>query len=808
MQLSMKWLADYTDVSDISIKDYCDKMTMTGSKVETYEVLAEDITKVVVGKILSVVPHGNSDHLVICQVDIGAAEPVQIVTGANNVFAGAVVPVATDGSTLPGGVKIKKGKLRGEVSCGMLCSIGELGLTTHDMPGAIEDGILILNDVGLADATIGQDIREALELADTSVEFEITSNRPDCLSVIGLARETAVSFGRELKLTAPVAPALRNDGDTIDKYLSVDVQNNTLCTRYSARVVKNVKIAPSPLWLRMRLRASGVRPINNIVDITNYVMLEYGQPMHAFDYKCLDGSHIIVRNAAEGEKFVSLDNEEHILDAASLVIADEKKAVALAGVMGGLNSEITDDTTTVVFESAMFHPGNVRVTAKKQGMRTESSARFEKGLDSENTMPALDRACELVTLLCAGEIVDGTIDVYPVKKVPFTMPLDADKINEFLGVELTREYMADIFRSLDFGVSDDNATLTVPTYRDDVRCMNDLAEEVLRMYGYDKITSTLSSKATPTNGARTERQSFDMKLHDMLCGMGLDEIETFSFISPSWYGKIRLAADDMRRNSVVISNPLGEDTSVMRTTILPSLLKVLSDNAAVKNKDVALFEMGKVYLPTTAGELPEEPGHLAIGFYAGDDKKGEGFYRLKGILEAILYIAGIENADFAACTTEPTFHPGRCATLTVGDKLVATFGQIHPATADNYNFNVPVYVCELDMEALYAARRLMMDYKPLPKHPALERDFSFVCEEDTPAGLISKEIREIGGKVVEAAELFDIYRGPQVGMNKKSVSYAVQLRADDHTMTDEEADATVQKILAGLADKHGITLRQ
>ncbi len=808
MQLSMKWLADYTDVSDISIKDYCDKMTMTGSKVETYEVLAEDITKVVVGKILSVVPHSNSDHLVICQVDIGAAEPVQIVTGASNVFAGAVVPVATDGSTLPGGVKIKKGKLRGEVSCGMLCSIGELGLTTHDMPGAIEDGILILNDVGLADATIGQDIREALDLADTSVEFEITSNRPDCLSVIGLARETAVSFGRELKLATPASPALRNDGDTIDKYLSVDVQNNTLCTRYSARVVKNVKIAPSPLWLRMRLRASGVRPINNIVDITNYVMLEYGQPMHAFDYKCLDGSHIIVRNAAEGEKFVSLDNEEHILDAASLVIADEKKAVALAGVMGGLNSEITDDTTTVVFESAMFHPGNVRVTAKKQGMRTESSARFEKGLDSENTMPALDRACELVTLLCAGEIVDGTIDVYPVKKVPFTMPLDADKINEFLGVDLTREYMADIFRKLDFGVSDDNATLTVPTYRDDVRCMNDLAEEVLRMYGYDKITSTLSSKATPTNGARTERQSFDMKLHDMLCGMGLDEIETFSFISPSWYTKIRLAEEDVRRNSVVISNPLGEDTSVMRTTILPSLLKVLSDNAAVKNKDVALFEMGKVYLPTTAGELPNEPGHLAIGFYAGDDKKGDGFYRLKGILEAILYIAGIENADFAPCTTEPTFHPGRCAAMTVGDALVATFGQIHPATADNYNFSVPVYVCELDLEALFAARRLMMDYKPLPKHPALERDFSFVCDEDTPAGLISKEIREIGGKVVEAAELFDIYRGPQVGENKKSVSYAVQLRADDHTMTDEEADATVKKILAGLADKHGITLRQ
>ena len=808
MQLSMKWLADYTDVSDISIKDYCDKMTMTGSKVETFEVLAEDIAKVVVGKILSVVPHSNSDHLVICQVDIGAGEPVQIVTGASNVFAGAVVPVATDDSTLPGGVKIKKGKLRGEVSCGMLCSIGELGLTTHDMPGAIEDGILILNDVGMADAPIGKDIREVLELSDTAVEFEITSNRPDCLSVIGLARETAVSFGKELKLTAPVLPAARNDGETIDKYLSVDVLNAELCTRYSARVVKNVRIAPSPLWLRMRLRASGVRPINNIVDITNYVMLEYGQPMHAFDYKCLDGSHIIVRNAEQGEKFISLDNEEHTLDAASLVIADEKKAVALAGVMGGLNSEITDDTVTVVFESAMFHPGNVRVTAKKQGMRTESSSRFEKGLDCENTMPALDRACELVALLGAGEIVDGTIDVYPAKKVPFTMPLESDKINEFLGVDLTREYMADIFRALDFGVSDDNMTLTVPTYRDDVRCMNDLAEEVLRIYGYDKITSTLSSKATPTNGARTERQSFDMNLHDMLCGMGLDEIETFSFISPSWYSRIRLAEDDARRTSVVISNPLGEDTSVMRTTILPSILKVLADNAAVKNKEVALFEMGKVYLPAADAELPEEPGHLSIGFYAGDDKKGEGFYRMKGILEAILYIAGIEEADFTACTDALTFHPGRCAVLSKGDAKLAVFGQIHPEVAENYNFNVPVYVCELDMEALYAARRLMMDYKPLPKYPALERDFSFVCGEDTPAGLISREIKEIGGKVVESAELFDIHRGPQIGEDKKSVSYAVQLRADDHTMTDEEADATVKKILAGLADKHGITLRQ
>jgi len=808
MQLSMNWLADFTDVSDVTIKDYCDRMTMTGSKVETYEVLAEDITKVVVGKILSVVPHSNSDHLVICQVDIGIGEPVQIVTGANNVFAGAIVPVATDGSTLPGDIKIKKGKLRGEVSCGMLCSIGELGLTLHDMPGAVEDGILILNDVGLADAPVGEDIRKVLLLSDTAVEFEITSNRPDCLSVIGLARETAVSFDKALHIPTPQKPSARNDGETIDKYLSVDIHNSSLCTRYSARVVKNVKIAPSPLWLRMRLRASGVRPINNIVDITNYVMLEYGQPMHAFDYKCLDGSHIIVRNAEEGEKFISLDNQEHTLDAASLVIADEKKAVALAGVMGGLNSEITEDTVTVVFESAMFHPGNVRVTAKKQGMRTESSARFEKGLDCENTMPALDRACELVMLLNAGEVVDGTIDVYPEKKVPFTMPLDADTINTFLGVNLTREYMAGVFRSLDFVVSDDMSSLTVPTYRDDVRCMNDLAEEVLRIYGYNKIESTLSAAATPTVGARTERQSFDMHLRDTLCGMGLDEIETFSFISPSYYQKIRLAEDDNRRKSVVISNPLGEDTSVMRTTMLPSILKVLSDNVAVKNKNVALFEMGKVYLPKNEGELPEEPGHLTIGFVADADKTGSGFYRMKGYLEAILYIAGITDAEYVSCDNEPTFHPGRCAKVFKGEQEIGLFGEIHPATAENYNFSTPVYVCELSMETLFAVRRLMMDYKPLPKYPALERDFSFVCDEDTAAGTIAREIKNCGGKVVESADLFDIYRGPQIGEGKKSVSYAVLLRADDHTMTDEEADATVTRILDKLAAAHGITLRK
>ena len=569
MQLSMKWLADYTDVSDITIKEYCDRMTMTGSKVEGYEVLGADITGVVCGRILEITRHPYAERLVVCKVDFGADAPIQVITAATNVFEGAVVPVATDGAHLPGDVKIKKGKLRGEVSEGMFCSIAELGLTLHDMPGAIEDGILILNHVGLDDIPLGSDMVKALGLNDTVVEFEITNNRPDCYSLIGLARESAVSFDKALTLKTPVVPASADDGDDISNYLSVAIKNTEKCYRYSARVVKNVKIGPSPLWLRMRLRASGVRPINNIVDITNYVMLEYGQPMHAFDYKCLDGSEINVRSAEDGEKFISLDSQPHELDSSMLVIADHNKAVALAGVMGGENSEITDDTVTVVFESATFHPGNVRVTAKKLGMRTESSARFEKGLDCENTMPALDRACELVALLGAGEIVNGTIDVYPAKKELAVLPLDSDIINKFLGVNLSQETMADIMKKLEFTVSDDLKTMTVPSFRDDVRCMNDVAEEILRIYGYDKITATLSDSATPTLGARTERQNFDTRLHDTLIGMGVEEIETFSFISPSYYNKIRLAADDSRRNSVVISNPLGEDTSVMRTPLCP-----------------------------------------------------------------------------------------------------------------------------------------------------------------------------------------------------------------------------------------------
>ncbi|MBE6724473.1 MAG: phenylalanine--tRNA ligase subunit beta [Ruminococcaceae bacterium] len=803
MNLSMKWLADYTDVSDVTIKEYCDRMTMSGSKVEGWEELGGDISGVVCGRILKIDRHPNADKLVVCQVDVGAENPVQIITAATNVFEGATVPVALHGAHLPGDVKITKGKLRGEVSEGMFCSIAELGLTTHDMPGAIEDGILILDHVGLSDIPLGEDMVKALGLRDVVVEFEITSNRPDCLSVLGLARESAVTFGKPLTLPPVKKPSPCPDGDSIENYLSVDVQNTEKCYRYSARVVKNVKIGPSPLWLRMKLRSSGVRPINNIVDITNFVMLEYGQPMHAFDYKCLDGSKIVVRSAKEGEEFVSLDSVPHTLENSMLVIADEKKPVALAGVMGGENSEITDDTTTVVFESATFHPGSVRVAAKKLGMRTESSSRFEKGLDSENTMPALDRACEMVELLCAGEVVNGTIDVYPTPKQPVTLPLDADVINSFLGVNLTQEYMAETMKKLEFGVSDDLKTITVPSFRDDVRCMNDVAEEILRMYGYDKITSTLSQKARPTLGARTERQNFDNTVHDMLIGMGLDEIATFSFISPSWYDKIRLSPDDPRRTCVVISNPLGEDTSVMRTTTLPSMLKVLSDNYNMKNRDFKLFEQSRVYLPGDPAVLPEEPARLTLGFHT---EKNDSFYKVKGYIEAILAVAGIEGAVFRSVSDEPTFHPGRCAEVYVNGNRIGIFGEAHPAVRENYGIEGGVYLAELSEDALYENRRPAIEYTAIPKHPAVERDFSFVCGEEVEAASVASVIKE-STPLVASARLFDIFRGPQIGADKKSMSYAVMLRAQDRTLTDTEADEATEKILAALADKLNIRLR-
>ncbi|MBE6545842.1 MAG: phenylalanine--tRNA ligase subunit beta [Ruminococcaceae bacterium] len=796
MNLSKNWLADFVDIQDIPTKEYCDRMTDTGSKVEGYEDLGEDIENVVVARILKITPHENSDHLQICQVDIGNGKTVQIVTGAQNVFEGAIVPAAIPIAKLPGDIVIKAGKLRGVPSDGMLCSMGELNLTEHDMPGKEPNGILIL-DESFADK-IGQDIRDALMLKDTVVEFEITSNRPDCLSVIGLARETAVSFNQPLKLHTPKVNGV-DDGDKIDRYLSVQVEAPDLCYRYMARVVKNVKIQPSPLWLRMRLRASGVRPINNIVDITNYVMLEYGQPMHAFDYSCLTGSSIVVRRALENENFRSLDDQDHTLSSDMLVIADQERAVALAGVMGGANSEITDTTSTVVFESACFNGASVRVTAKKNGMRTESSARFEKGLDPENCYGALERACELIELLGAGDVIRDQIDVYPAKKEGVVLPFDVNAINTFLGTNLSSAEMKTILEALEIKIEGNR--LIPPSFRADLACMNDIAEEIARIYGYNKIESTKLHGET-TSGGRTPKQQFEVDVEHCMCGMGLNQVQTFSFISPKFYDKIRLPADSDLRKSVVISNPLGEDTSVMRTTALPSLLEVLTRNYNFNNDDVSLFEIATVYIPTGKNTLPCENKTLVAGMYGNCD-----FYAIKGVCENILKLASITNVKYRSDDANPSYHPGRCADVYVGDQKIGIIGQVHPLVMKNYGIDTAVYAAELDFDAIFALRAAEKLYKPLPKFPATTRDFSFVCEESLEVGTIEEEMKKAGGKLVEGIILFDIYRGPQVGENKKSVSMRVTLRASDRTLTVEEAEKTGSKILAALNKAFDITLR-
>ena len=798
MNLSLKWLHDFTNTDGISTKEYCDRMTDTGSKVEGFEVLGEDIENVVVAKVVSMERHPDSDHLWICQVDIGK-EVTQIVTGAQNVNAGDIVPAAIPVAHLPGDITIKAGKLRGVPSNGMLCSIAELGLTLHDMPEAVEDGIFILGKD--YEDKIGMDIKEALLMNDTVVEFEITSNRPDCLSVIGLARETAISFDKPLNIPAPTVKEL-SDGDKIENYLSVKISDPDLCFRYAAKVVKNVKIAPSPLWLRMRLRAAGVRPINNIVDITNYVMLEYGQPMHAFDYSMLDGSAINVRRAKDGELFKSLDDKDHVLDSTMLAICDEKKPCALAGVMGGANSEIKDGTTTVVFESACFLGSSVRVTAKKNGMRTESSARFEKGLDPENCMAGLLRACELVQLLGAGDVVDGHIDVYPTKPEAVVLPLDADKINKFLGVDLSYDYMKDVLERLECKVDGDK--ITVPSFRSDLTCMQDIAEEIIRIYGYNKIKSTCIYAET-TQGGRTPKQQYEVNTENLMYGMGFDQIETFSFISPKFYDKIRMPEDSALRKSVVISNPLGEDTSVMRTTALPSMLDVVARNINFSNEDVRLFEMATVYIPNEdVNLLPAENKVITLGAYG----KGEDFYSIKGAVENILASAGIEKARFEAYADDKAYHPGRCAkVLTADGKELGIFGQIHPLTAKNYDIDIPVYAGELSFDAIWDAADMEVDYKPLPKFPASTRDFSFVCEEELTVGAISDVIAKAAGKLLEDVKLFDIFRGEKLGAGKKSVSFRVTLRASDRTLTVEEADKASAKIIKALDEKLGIALR-
>ena len=896
MILSRNWLNEFVDLKDITDKQFNDDMTLSGSKVETIERGDEELKNVVVGKILEMKRHENSDHMWVLKIDVGQAEPVQIVTGAWNVHVGDYVPAALSGAHLPGGIKIEKGALRGVESDGMLCSLKELGMTAeHDFPYAVITPAAILNDyhpidkdkpsipadikpgdkvygpvvaarvlecaplgdgtfhtcldLGNAtavpdtrcsnlhegdlvayntksdaictledlhaeqkefphciadgifilreeDAEPGLNVAHILGFDDSIVEFEITPNRPDCLSVIGLAREASATFHRPLKLHEPEPHGC---GGSIAELVDIDIEDGNLCPRYTARMVKKVKIAPSPRWMRERLRNSGVRPINNIVDITNYVMLEYGQPMHAFDFSCVEGGHIIVRTAHEGESIQTLDGNERKLTPNMLCICDEHKPVCVAGVMGGANSEIVGDTAMVLFESANFNGVSVRRTASALGMRTDASSRYEKGLDMMNTIKAVERACELVELLGCGEVVDGVMDVVAKEKAPTVVKLEPDKINALLGTELEEDLMREILVSLGFILNGDD--IYVPSWRGDVEHYSDIAEEVARFYGYNKIPCTLMRGET-TRGGFSEQQRFDRAIGGAVRALGYDEIITYSFISPTYYDKIRMPKDSPLRNSLKILNPLGEDTSIMRTTILPSMLEIVARNYSYRNKSARLYELGKIYLPREDG-LADEPKYLSLGAY-GD---GVDFFAFKGGIETLLRELRITDVKFEACTDNASYHPGRCANVYAGEKLLGVFGQIHPLVAANYGVDTEVYTAELSFEAMYEMRGGIPVYQPLPKFPAVTRDIAVVCDEAVTVGALEESIRRGAKGLLKDVSLFDIYRGPGVAIGKKSVAFSLVLRADDRSLTGEEADEDVQSILAALKADHNAVLR-
>ncbi|MBR6736109.1 MAG: phenylalanine--tRNA ligase subunit beta [Oscillospiraceae bacterium] len=783
MDLSMRWLGDYVDVPEMSDRDFAEALTMSGSKVEKWEHEGEEIENVVVGRILSLDQHPNADSLLICSVDIGREAPVQILTGAKNLKVGDLVPAALDGAKLPGGKEIHTTNMRGELSEGMLCSLAELNLTINDFPYAVENGIFVIEEEGVVP---GMNACEAVGLNDTVVEFEITSNRPDCMSVTGLARETAATFDVPLKLEAP---KIEKEVGDINDMLSVEVKNPVLCPRYVARAVTNVKIGPSPRWMRERLRASGVRPINNIVDITNYVMLEYGQPMHAFDINCVKGHKIVVRNAEEGESILTLDGTERKLSTEMLVIADAEKPSAVAGVMGGENSGIHDDTVTVVFESANFHGSSVRITAKKLGMRTEASGRFEKGLDPEICPMAADRACQLVEMLGAGEVVGGFIDVNNAKKEPVVVKFEPEWTNEFLGIELSRDEMVNILQKVGFAVNGND--ITVPSFRTDVFHKADIAEEIARFYGYNKIPSTRLSNSV--YGSVTETQSLERLAVRTLIAQGMYEICTYTFVSPKVFDKIRLPEDSPLRRTVNILNPLGEDTSVMRTSIYPSMLEVLARNYNNRNASAALFEIAKEYIPNeSVNDLPDENPMIALGMYgAGCD-----YYTIKGVLETLFTAFGVSDYDVEAVKDNPVFHPGRCANVTKDGVLLATIGEVHPLVLQNYEIGTRAYLGRVDFKALCAASTVGSRlYHALPRFPASTRDIALLCDDALPVLTIENAIKSAVGEILESVELFDHYKGAQIPEGKKSLAFALSMRAADRTLTDAEVSAAMDRAL-------------
>ena len=810
MRTSLKWIKDLVPgIEDLTPQEYLDAMTLSGSKGEYYVELDKNLENIVVGQILKIEKHPDADKLVICQVNVGQEEPVQIVTGAPNVFEGAVVPVVLaggkvagghDGSTPPEeGIKIKKGKLRGVPSNGMMCSIEELGSSRDMYPDAPENGIYIFKN--REDIKPGDNAVKALGLDDAVIEYEITSNRVDCFSILGIAREAAVTFDKPF--CPPVVEPTGNDEDVND-FISVEVKDTELCPRYTARVVKNIKVGPSPEWMQRRLAAQGIRPINNIVDITNYVMEEYGQPMHAYDLSTIAGQKIIVRRAEDNEKFVTLDGQERTLDSSMLMICDAEKPVGIAGIMGGENSMITDDVDAILFEAACFDGTNIRLSGKKLGMRTDAQSKFEKGLDPNNASAAIDRACQLIEVLGCGEVVGGMVDVYGKVKEPHEIPFQPERINRLLGTDLSAEQMLDYFKSLELEYDADRNVMIIPTFRQDLLGTADLAEEVARFYGYSNIPSTL-----PSGESTSGKVSFKHRVEDVaketaeFCGFS--EGMTFSFESPKVFDKLRLDADDPLRQAITIANPQGEDYSIMKTTPLNGMLVSLARNFNRRNKDVKLYEMAKIYLPKSLPltEYADERVQFTLGFYGEGD-----FFTMKGVVEEFLERAGMHDiVDYDPNAGKNFLHPGRQANIIYQGKVIGYMGEVHPEVCENYDMKTRAYIAVLDMPVITEMATFDRHFKGIAKHPAVNRDISMVVKKDILVGQIEKVIREKGGHHLESYHLFDIYEGSQIKAGYKSVAYSITFRANDRTLEEKDITAAMDKIIAGLEDL-GIELRK
>lgn len=812
MNTPLSWIKAYVPELQCTEQEYMDAMTMSGTKVEGYEKFDKNLDKIIVGKIEKIEKHPDADKLVVCQVAIDEkGTTTQIVTGASNVKEGQKVPVVLDGGRVAGGhdgkiaeggIKIKKGKLRGVESNGMMCSIGELGSSTEFYPDAAEDGIYILSDnLEYKDAPVGSDAIALLGLRDANFEYEVTSNRVDCFGVLGIAREAAATFRKPF--VPPVVKKVGNQEKTED-YISVDIQNPELCSRYVARVVKNIKLAPSPEWMQRRLAASGIRPINNIVDITNYVMEEYAQPMHAYDLDTIADHKIVVKTAKKGDVFQTLDGQDRELDDTILTICDGEKAVGLAGIMGGENSKITDDVKTMLFEAACFDGTNIRLSGKKLGLRTDAQAKFEKGLDPNNTMEAMNRACQLIEELGAGEVVGGCVDVYPVKKEPVTVGYDVDKINALLGIKATEEEMCQYWSMVDLVPDKVTKTVFVPTWRQDILRLADLAEEVARFYGYDKIPTTLP-KGEATQGGVSYETMIQNILRTVVEQFGFSEGMTYSFESPKVFDKLLIPADGKLRQAIEISNPLGVDYSMMRTSPLNGMLSSLSTNYNHRNKDVRLYEVANVYLPKALPltELPDERMQLCLGMYGEGD-----FFDMKGCVEEMIDKLGIRQVvTYVPADDRPYLHPGRHADVVINDEIVGYLGEIHPEVADNYNLGTKTYVAVMDVELLAKYADFDVKYEGVAKFPAVTRDISLVMKKTVLAGQVEEVIRENGGKLLEDYHLFDIYEGENVAADEKSLAYSIRFRAKDRTLEDKDVTTVMDKILKKL-ESLGVSLRQ